>query len=145
MYKNPVCGYLFVRDYNAIITVITKYMNEIFQYSHGLCKESSMLGPMVLNIGAIMFLIGLIFTIVGDVFCALTFCRLRKHFTWRCVVYSWQYLFQCMESCNRPKLWIYCNHFILYLNDIYIHLGMWCVNSYSVDSENGFTLRSRQR
>ena len=65
----------------GIISLVTLESLSIYEdtpYVNGLCTGSSVIGPMVGTFTGIIFSIGFIFTIVGDVVCALTFCRLRR-------------------------------------------------------------------
>ena len=62
----------------SLVTLQTQSTYEDIPYSYGPCKGSSVMGSMVGTLAATILLIGLIFTVVGDVFCALTFYRLRR-------------------------------------------------------------------
>ena len=64
---------------NCVCFVLSNtYLNiMITGCSNVTCTGSSVMGSMTGTLAATILLIGLIFTVVGDVFCALTFYRLR--------------------------------------------------------------------
>ena len=62
----------------SLVTLQTQSIDDDIPYSYGPCKGSSIMGWVVSRITLTIYCIGFIFTIVGDVFCALTFCRLRR-------------------------------------------------------------------
>ena len=62
----------------SLVTLQTQSIDDDIPYSYGPCKGSSIMGWVVSRITLTIYCIGFFFTIVGDVFCALTFCRLRR-------------------------------------------------------------------
>ena len=63
----------------SLLTLQTQSINEEIPYEYGPCRGTCVMGPTLSIITAALFFIGFILTIVGDVFCVLTFCKLRKY------------------------------------------------------------------